>query len=612
MVINFTEPFICTALIGELSEINLLYVQIIYLKVDISEINMTSNFTVPDFTCEAALGLIGRLENLSKDIVDFLGSLKSNKLIFIEFLRNAEQFSSWSAMNEIKELLKVVKKLMTLKNNHIDKTKENSQMFLKRKKELKKIKGEIESITDNSRLNELCAKPIECEPVLPKNDINLNDDERTASGLEKNTVKICGNNNLQNLLNDFTKAQYHYSNCHICKKNHIKSHFFYGSMCPSCGDFNFKFRNMDCDLTNCTAIVTGGRVKIGYEIVLKLLRSNCTVIVTSRFPKDALNRYTKESDFENFKDRLRIYPLDLRFTSSLKSFLQYVHSEYDHIDILINNAAQTNRRPATYYEYLLQIESEPLPESLEKIIIDEKKYESHCKTLSDKEDCLSLDNNSLNLIPNLKADPLPKSVLASQIKLMKLDTSTCDIKENAKIFDANNQPIDFSSKYTWNKQIDEVNFEEFAEVQLINSWSPFILCSQLKPLLMKSPNKDRFIVNVTAVEGIFNHFKRSTHPHTNMAKASLNMLTLTISSYYKESSIYVTCVDTGWVTQMNEFHNLLNNDISVVNEFENQYISTPLDEVDGAMRVLHPVFEGITNKKYMDGVLLKDYKVHNW
>lgn len=63
-------------------------------------------------------------------------------------------------------------------------------------------------------------------------------------------------------------------------------------MCLDCGNFNEARRNAKKpDLTGKIAIVTGGRIKIGYLTTLLLLRSGCEVHVTSRFPKDALQRY---------------------------------------------------------------------------------------------------------------------------------------------------------------------------------------------------------------------------------------------------------------------------------------------------------------------------------
>ena len=186
-------------------------------------------------------------------------------------------------------------------------------------------------------------------------------------------------------------------------------------------------------------------------------------------------------------------------------------------------------------------------------------------------------------------------------------------KEQPKLYliGGDGQPYDFSKgKNSWNFEIDEIPFQEFLEVQLINCWTPYYLCSKLKPLMITSPFEDRYIVNVTAVEGIFNHFKKSTHVHTNMAKASLNMLTRTCGKYFEKDKIYMTCVDTGWVSSMGEVNKMIDNDTK--EKAENEMELVPLDELDGAMRVLHPIIEGIKNKKYYSGILLKDYVKSKW
>ena len=173
------------------------------------------------------------------------------------------------------------------------------------------------------------------------------------------------------------------------------------------------------------------------------------------------------------------------------------------------------------------------------------------------------------------------------------------------------QPYDFTGgKNSWNFEFDEIPFQEFTEVQIINAWTPYYLCAKLKPLMEKSPFPDKYIVNVTAAEGIFNHYKRTTHVHTNMAKAALNMFTRTYGKYLKNIGIYMTCVDTGWVSYMDEMNKLI--DENEKENFGNEFTNVPLDELDGAMRVLQPIIEGIKNKNYLYGILLKDYATSAW
>ena len=410
-----------------------------------------------------------------------------------------------------------------------------------------------------------------------------------------------------------------FKNCYICKDklglNNI--HSFYGNLCKKCGEYNYSFRTMKLDFTGRIAIVTGGRVKIGYYIATKLLSYGAKVLITSRFPKDTLFKYQKDPDYEKWKDNLIIYPIDFRIFESTIKLVKFINDNFPHVDILINNAAQTIRRTASYYKYLLPIETKNLNQEDDKKIIKNdyinlqkqlKQGESNNNPNSQtsKKD----EQNSLISLMGNKSkeyqEILPLSVIASQIRIMEEKS-----QPHVTVMGGDGQPYDFSKgKNSWNFEFDEIPFQEFTEVQIINTWTPYYLCVKLKPLMMASPFSDKYIVNVTSVEGIFNHFKRSSHVHTNMAKAALNMFTRTCGSYLKDLGIYMTCVDTGWVSPMNEMNSLL--DQNKKNSYENEFINVPLDELDGAMRVLHPIIEGIKNKNYLFGILLKDYIKSPW
>ena len=114
------------------------------------------------------------------------------------------------------------------------------------------------------------------------------------------------------------------------------------------------------DLTGRVALVTGGRVKIGFHIAIKLLRCGATVVrrrsrpsappiasnwrnqvVQTRFANDAVRRFGREPDFAEWKHRLRVYGVDFRDVGSVHRFAAAVQRDYDRLDILINNAAQT-------------------------------------------------------------------------------------------------------------------------------------------------------------------------------------------------------------------------------------------------------------------------------
>ena len=420
--------------------------------------------------------------------------------------------------------------------------------------------------------------------------------------------------------NNNEKQKVVFKNCYICKEKFglDNIHSFYGNLCKKCGEYNYSFRTMKLDFTGRIAIVTGGRVKIGYYIATKLLSYGAKVLITSRFPKDALFKFQKDPDYEKWKNNLVIYPIDFRIFESTIKFIQFINDNFPHVDILINNAAQTIRRTASYYKYLLPIETKDLTKEEDKKII-KNDFINLQKQLKESESTTKLNNPSkakkeiqnalISLVDNKSKEYqeiLPLSVIASQIRIMEEKS-----QPHVTVMGGDGQPYDFSKgKNSWNFEFDEIPFQEFTEVQIINTWTPYYLCVKLKPLMMNSPFPDKYIVNVTSVEGIFNHYKRSSHVHTNMAKAALNMFTRTCGSYLKDIGIYMTCVDTGWVSPMNEMNSLLDKDKK--NSYENEFVNVPLDELDGAMRVLHPIIEGIKNKNYLYGILLKDYVKSPW
>ncbi len=488
---------------------------------------------------------------------------------------------------------------------------EKAEMKLKRKEELNQINNLIQSnyqkLIDNSKNNNLLPSAIPTQ-----NDQNKEDDiivEDTKDVEDKKYLKKKRKKAFENKKKEF--HDYTFTNCYICKQKLYPDdiHLFYGNMCKKCGDYNYSFRSLTLDLSGRIAIVTGGRVKIGYYIATKLLSYGCKVLTTSRFPKDTLLKYQQHPEYEKWKNNLLIYPIDFRFFNSVVKFIDYINQNFSHIDILINNAAQTVRKTTSYYKYLLPIEMKELKQEDENKIIktdylfrNQNKLDDELKLKNNKEEI----KNALTTKQDEYNEFLPLSVIASQIKIM-------EEKKQPIINELGNdgQPYDFShGKNSWYLEFDEIPFQEFTEVQMINAWVPYYLCVKLKPLMLKSPFPDKYIVNVTAVEGIFNHFKKTTHVHTNMAKASLNMFTRTCGKYLKNFNIYMTCVDTGWVSPMSEINKILDNNTK--NNFEEEFKNIPLDELDGAMRVLHPIIEGIKNKNYLSGILLKDYVKSNW
>jgi NAD(P)-dependent dehydrogenase (short-subunit alcohol dehydrogenase family) len=394
--------------------------------------------------------------------------------------------------------------------------------------------------------------------------------------------------------------------CYICKIKYSEVHSFYDQLCFQCAKINYDKRNQNFNFEGKIALVTGCRIKIGYQICLFLLRNKCRVIGTSRFSKDAFLRFSKEQDFDSFKELITIFPLDLRDIRSVDKFITYLNTNFEKLDILINNAAQTLRHSTQFYKHLLDIETKPL-ESFQNVEIYKILPYQDRELWSKSTNISMIEGNDHNTVAccvdneDTNNNDVSLSFMQSQIKILKEDFTPDTRYFPINILDKDQQQVDLTEKNSWKLEIDDINLFEFAETQFINSFSPFFLCSRLKKLMSNGDYESRYIVNVSSMEGKFNRrFKSTQHCHTNMSKASLNMLTRTCGRYFAKYKIFMTSVDTGWVSEMNPSH-LFNYDRTV-----------PLDELDGAMRVLDPIIEGYTKKKYLHSVFLKDYKETEW
>ena len=373
--------------------------------------------------------------------------------------------------------------------------------------------------------------------------------------------------------------------CYVCKQPYEQVHFFYDSMCGRCGDFNHHKRDELCDLRGRTALVTGGRVKIGQEIVRKLLRCGARVLVTTRFAADAARRYAELPDYEEFSDRLQVFGLDLRHTPSVERLCAHLLESLDRLDILVNNACQTVRRPAAFYRHLLATERD-----------------AHAQ-----------------LTPaarRLLGDPEPERALTtatqtasaaemSQFVVLAEDAEHDPLLFPSGTYDVDEQQVDLRTTNSWRLRMHQVSTPELLEVQLVNAVAPFVLNARLKPLMERVATADKHIVNVSAVEGQFHRgTKTDKHPHTNMAKAALNMMTRTSAVDYVRSGIHMNSVDTGWVTDEDPAEHALRK--------ERGGFQPPLDIVDGAARVCDPIVQGHLTGQHVYGQFLKDYAPTAW
>ena len=374
--------------------------------------------------------------------------------------------------------------------------------------------------------------------------------------------------------------------CYICKERYREVDAFYHQLCPACAALNRSRRDARTDLSGRRALLTGGRAKIGMYIALRLLRDGAHTTITTRFPTDAVRRFTDMHDSSQWLHRLSIVGIDLRDPSQVVELADAVAAQGP-LDILINNAAQTVRRTPGAYAQLIAAESAPLPDGPRPELI-ELGY-------------------SVGAVPAaIGAHPDTHALTPHALTALALTSGSASLERVAEqtAIDAGGLVPDLDAVNSWTRRVHEVDPVELLEVQLCNVIAPFVLVSRLRASMAAATARRKYVVNVSAMEGQFGRiYKGAGHPHTNMAKAAVNMLTRTSARDLFAEGILMTSVDTGWITDERPHPTKA--------RLAGEGFHAPLDLIDGAARVYDPIVRGEQGEDLYD-CFLKDYAKSAW
>jgi NAD(P)-dependent dehydrogenase (short-subunit alcohol dehydrogenase family) len=374
--------------------------------------------------------------------------------------------------------------------------------------------------------------------------------------------------------------------CYVCKQRYREVDAFYHQLCPPCAARHHERREARTDLTGRRAVLTGGRAKIGMYIALRLLRDGAHTTITTRFPNDAVRRFTAMDDSAEWLHRLRVVGIDLRDPAQVLALADDVVAQGP-LDILINNAAQTVRRSPEAYAHLAAAEQAPLPSGPLPEVMSLGRH--------------AVGRASTPALPGDHWSPTPPALTALALSA---GSASAERVATGRAIDAGGLAPDLDAHNSWSQVVGEVDAVELLEVQLCNQTAPFILVSRLRSALAASPARRTYVVNVSAMEGQFARgYKGPGHPHTNMAKAALNMLTRTSAKELFSDGILMTSVDTGWITDERPYPAKM--------RLADEGFHAPLDLVDGAARVYDPVIRGEAGED-IHGVFLKDYRPAPW
>ncbi len=391
--------------------------------------------------------------------------------------------------------------------------------------------------------------------------------------------------------------------CYICKTDYTLVDAFYHYLCPTCAAFSHTKRDQRTDLTGRRALLTGGRAKIGMYIALRLLRDGAHLTITTRFPRDAVRRFAALEDAGDWIHRLKIVGIDLRDPTQVVALADEVAADGP-LDILINNACQTVRRTPGAYAPLVEAELAPLPSdvALPEMVTFDRISDAHPAAIAG-----TLTQHAVAHHDGESVEDAIAAQTAASMTGLALTAGNASLAAHlaGTAVDAGGLLPDLQTENSWTQKVEEVNPLELLEVQLCNATAPFILISRLRPAMRAADARRRYVVNVSAMEGQFSRsYKGPGHPHTNMAKAALNMLTRTSAGeMFETDNILMTAVDTGWITDERPHQEKL--------RIAAEGWHAPLDLVDGAARVYDPIVRGEAGED-LYGCFVKDFEPSPW
>jgi NAD(P)-dependent dehydrogenase (short-subunit alcohol dehydrogenase family) len=261
------------------------------------------------------------------------------------------------------------------------------------------------------------------------------------------------------------------------------------------------------------------------------------------------------------------------------------------------------RRPPGFYGHLVAGEDGPLdalPPAQRALVAD---YEELRAALRDHRPAAGVTSPAL------------LSQATSDADLLLPGKSALELFPHG-VLDQDLQQVDLRTHNSWRLTLEEVPTLELLEVLLVNATAPFVLTARLRPLMLRrreappgtatSGDPAKHVVLVSAMEGQFyREHKTDKHPHTNMAKAALNMIVRTSAAAWARDGVYLNAVDTGWVTDEDPAH-------LAERKVEEHRFSPPLDVVDGAARIVAPIVDGFRTGEHPVGRFFKDYRPAPW